>query len=679
MSTKANQSPENEEAQPESSCLANLQPLTWSFNVIEQRRTGFNVPPATERQMNARNEETLVKALQSSRSSPKLSHLHEKGENNMQDTEMVDVADTTSASFSYAATKRSPLVITSTPQEGPVIFLDTDEGFVEITAESRKSAGKEGYSTSHSQLPSRIIGNSPRLFPDRKSATGVSGGRSPWPSPTQPYREADQDEGETNGYISPTSSNEEPEIQILDPAIAKNFPAFKKFEIGPDDFLNEAAFVQWLNEGSVNTPLEINEDDGAIVEDFVAEDDIVDHLRSLVISQPGEPLLDTAQETSWVPQLVANNVKPKELDLHTGVTVELYNGSFLWIDTVREDFWGPVTIRGYRLVRDDYCGSRMPDGRTNELVWINEVDEEEHRAGLESVLHEIEASDVKRIREVIYTNCPWPKVSFKDDLRGIGRNAPTAAETKENGKLYCRWKYIQVSSRLKIDAEACLTLLKDQEAIGRGRLEASAVRKAWRGGREPIPGGSSTKRTWDVDTGKETSVPQYSLGDCFCGAGGISRGAIQAGLQVAWGFDDDKEAIEAHENNFQEHRTKSLRMNDAQFIDLIKKKPKEHRVDIAHYSPPCQPFSSANHNKNIERDYRNQKALFSLHHLTEVLKPRIATIEETAGLMHRHKRWFDTLINIFTSIGYSIRWKIVRCQDHGIPQTRVRLLLTAAA
>jgi 16S rRNA G966 N2-methylase RsmD len=679
MSTKANQSPENEEFQPESSYLASLQPLTWSFNVIEQRRAGVNVPPATDRQMNARNEETLVKALWSSRSSPKSVHLHEKGENDIQDTEMVDVADTTSASFSYKAPKRPPLITTSTPQEGPVIFLDTDAGFVEVTGESRKNAGLEGYNTSHSQLPSRIIGNYPGLFPDRNSVTGVSDGRSPWPSPTQPYREEDQDEGETNGYISPAPSNEEPEMQTLDAAIALNFPPFKKFEIGPDDILNEAAFVQWLNQGSVNTPLEINEDDGAIVEAFVTEDDIVDHLRSLLISQPGESLLDTAQETSWAPELVANTVKPKGLDLHTGVTVELHNGSFLWIDTVREDAWGQVTIRGYRLVRDGYCGSRLPDGRVNELVWINEVDEEGHRAGLESVLYETKASDVKRIREVIYTNCPWPKVSFKDDLRAMGRNVPTATEPKDNGKLYCRWKYIQVSSRLKTDTEACLTLLKGQEAIGRGRLEASAVRKAWRGGKEPIPGGSSTKRTWDVDMEKETSVPQYSLGDCFCGAGGISRGAIQAGLHVVWGFDNDKEAIEAHENNFQEHRTKSLRMNDAQFIDLIKKKPKEHRVDIAHYSPPCQPFSSANHNKNIEGDYRNQKALFSLHHLTEVLKPRIATIEETAGLMHRHKRWFDTLINIFTSIGYSIRWKIVRCQDHGIPQTRVRLLLTAAA
>jgi len=51
----------------------------------------------------------------------------------------------------------------------------------------------------------------------------------------------------------------------------------------------------------------------------------------------------------------------------------------------------------------------------------------------------------------------------------------------------------------------------------------------------------------------------------------------------------------------------------------------------------------------------NEAALFSVQ-LLEKTKPRIVTLEETAGLLSRHKPYFFTLINTFLSLGYSVRW-----------------------
>ncbi|KAL9131968.1 MAG: hypothetical protein Q9217_000248 [Psora testacea] len=37
----------------------------------------------------------------------------------------------------------------------------------------------------------------------------------------------------------------------------------------------------------------------------------------------------------------------------------------------------------------------------------------------------------------------------------------------------------------------------------------------------------------------QSNTQRYTFGDCFCGGGGMSRGAIMAGLRVEWGFDFD--------------------------------------------------------------------------------------------------------------------------------------------
>lgn len=215
------------------------------------------------------------------------------------------------------------------------------------------------------------------------------------------------------------------------------------------------------------------------------------------------------------------------------------------------------------------------------------------------VLQEEQVCDVKRTRQVIYTTRPWNEISFNHGLaeKGLSKTSVDEDAAKENRQLYCRWKYTQVHSKLQTGAKASISLLMESEAVGIGLLTASELRKNWYGKRSPSAGG-----TWK----------KYTLGDCFCGAGGISRGAGLAGLHVSWGFDSDEHAAKTHAHNFHKYGTKSLEMTDAEFLLSIG--TKGYRADVVHYSPPCQPFSAANHNKNPERDFTNQKALFSIYH-----------------------------------------------------------------
>ena len=720
MSTKAKESPGDENNRPRPTHFAGLQPLRSGCHRLKQSRLVRDVHSVSGKQIAIGNNKIIGNNSKVSKCSSLASTILAEKETGTQDIEMLDATDATSASLNNGLNRRSTSKTAFTPKDPPIVYVDRDGDVVEIISSTSSNADYFGvsntnqthklWSTSSNMVRLRAPGNSALEAPStlqyrpsrpqsfrtidqdkRKFSAYMSSAEEPdiqmvdavitkpYTSRAQPHRKADQ--GPITAYLCPESSGQEQDVQILNTAIARNFPVYRNSKIGPGDYLDDAAFDQWMKVNSPRSLQEINEEDEAAVEDFAEEDFIVSHLRELVISSSTGPSSSPVRKTTWQ-QRNSNldTLKNRVLDLRKDVTVELHNGSFLWIQSVQRNFWGPITIRGYRLARDGYCGSRLPDGRLNELVWINEINEEGRRAGLESALHEEQITDVKRVREVIYTNCPWPEFScYGEAQRALNGNMIDDAKTRENGRLCCRWKYVQVNSRLRTDAEACLSLLSEEEAVGIGALEASVVQREWQGYKGKIPGGSSKKAVFNVETGKTTFLQQYNLGDCFCGAGGISRGATQAGLQVAWGFDEDAPAIGAHAENFAKYGTKSLELNDAQFIQLLKDKPGEYSVDIAHYSPPCQPFSSANHNKNVDKDFTNQKALFSVQDLTELLKPRIATIEETAGLMHRHQQWFDTLINIFSSLSYSIRWKIVRCQDHGIPQTRVRLLLMAAA
>jgi DNA (cytosine-5)-methyltransferase 1 len=166
----------------------------------------------------------------------------------------------------------------------------------------------------------------------------------------------------------------------------------------------------------------------------------------------------------------------------------------------------------------------------------------------------------------------------------------------------------------------------------------------------------------------------YTFGDAFCGCGGTSRGAMTAKLQIDWGFDFNLRAIEAYKSNFSMvdciHKAADEFLKDCDDESTRER----YKVDILHISPPCQPFSPA-HTVMGRDDERNEASLFAIDGLLEKIRPRVVTMEETFGLLSRHPLWFRSVLHMFTRHNYSVRWKIINCQDYGIPQARRRLVL----
>jgi DNA (cytosine-5)-methyltransferase 1 len=148
-----------------------------------------------------------------------------------------------------------------------------------------------------------------------------------------------------------------------------------------------------------------------------------------------------------------------------------------------------------------------------------------------------------------------------------------------------------------------------------------------------------------------------------------------AGLKVIWGMDFNTSAGETWAKNFSTaklynmwaHELVALPGPDDLFI-----------VDILHLSPPCQVFSPVHTIKGKDDDM-NYASLFAIMELIKKTKPRIVTLEQTFGILHkRFRQAFNTVIHMYTALGFSVSWQIVELQRLGLAQRRKRLIIVAS-
>ncbi|EGC49841.1 C-5 cytosine methyltransferase DmtA [Histoplasma capsulatum var. duboisii H88] len=364
-----------------------------------------------------------------------------------------------------------------------------------------------------------------------------------------------------------------------------------------------------------------------------------------------------------------------------GKSVELRDGTFLRILEIVRGMGGEISLRGWRLQRQDSMNGLMPE-HVNELCWIVNLSAQQTTQVDEVGLHE-----VKGLRIVRFTNTSYPMLVPRGDKDSFA----TEAERRQEGILFCRSKYIRVwvtptststtSSRKRRMEEQAIQFLAPHEADAGYAVDTSTLRFRWRG--ETQPGGSYATQKISPLVDLSTNTPtilggtskiirQYTFGDGFCGAGGVSRGALQAGLRLNWGFDHSISAMDSFRLNFE---TAIGYTSDV--ADFLASSHTEIMVDILHFSPPCQTFSPA---KTVAAamDEDNEACIFCTRELLEATKPRVVTMEETAGLQQRHEEFLFATIHSFVELGYSVRWKLLNCRDYGVPQSRQRLVILAS-
>ena len=437
--------------------------------------------------------------------------------------------------------------------------------------------------------------------------------------------------------------------------------------------------------GGRNNPVVVNEDDDSendntIIPDELEEEEFALRAAFIIDTDLKGPASHTHASRGLLSYRYAG------LALSLGTTVELSDGNFLLVSRIpqRQDT-REVFLEG-QIFRRTCQLEGLLEKKKNEVAWLQKykpnVDGDTYRQSLQRV----EMSRVVRVRELVLTNQFYPTASYRDDHANARL---TKAEILQNCRLACRWKYLSSGSK-----EGSLLALSEDETDAWYRSPSSVLKYTCRG--VSAKGGSCPDwlagerdfdkaervRCNDLDLlgfrqpkdHLEESGKRYTFGDGFCGAGGVSRGAKAAGLRVLWGFDFNKAAIDSYRSNF--HETMCWCCPADTFVTAILD---DVKVDVLHLSPPCQPYSPI-HVQAGRNDDANEASFFALEGILRKVKPRVAMVEETFGLLRTADRmqWFHAMIQIFTKTGYSVRWRIFNLLDFGVPGRRQRLFLFAS-
>lgn len=124
--------------------------------------------------------------------------------------------------------------------------------------------------------------------------------------------------------------------------------------------------------------------------------------------------------------------------------------------------------------------------------------------------------------------------------------------------------------------------------------------------------------------------------DLFCGAGGMSLGAMQAGVKIATAIDCDKHATSTYRKNhpFVDVKTCDIGELDQVVFDRTLSEPV-----IVFGGPPCQGFSTSNQRTRNRENPTNW--LFTQYlRIVKQLRPDWVVFENVKGILETDGGYF---------------------------------------
>lgn len=174
--------------------------------------------------------------------------------------------------------------------------------------------------------------------------------------------------------------------------------------------------------------------------------------------------------------------------------------------------------------------------------------------------------------------------------------------------------------------------------------------------------------------------------DFFCGGGGMTRGMLDAGIEVLAGIDIDPICKETYEKN----------NSPAKFIleDITQLAPKQLegyltgsgdtiRIDKDDNNllfigcSPCQYWSTMRTDKT--RSHKSRNLLVDFMRFIGHFHPGHIIIENVPGILTKPESPLNEFLSFLEYHGYGyIDYDVIKVWEHGVPQTRKRFVLIAS-
>lgn len=171
--------------------------------------------------------------------------------------------------------------------------------------------------------------------------------------------------------------------------------------------------------------------------------------------------------------------------------------------------------------------------------------------------------------------------------------------------------------------------------------------------------------------------------DFFCGAGGVTRGFLNAGIDVLYGIDIDESARATYEkNNVRKDGSHvpfiaaDIRTVTPDRFGELTEERRDFRLIFA-ACPPCQYFSKVNTEKKNRMGDSNLFLVFA--ELVAAFRPDFIFAENVLGIKYdKYGSIAAKFVETLKQIGYEIVVRPVDAKNYGVPQNRQRMIFLAA-
>jgi DNA (cytosine-5)-methyltransferase 1 len=163
--------------------------------------------------------------------------------------------------------------------------------------------------------------------------------------------------------------------------------------------------------------------------------------------------------------------------------------------------------------------------------------------------------------------------------------------------------------------------------------------------------------------------------DLFCGAGGLSLGFSQAGLEIVYALDKDRDSCDTYRSNHPSTTVDCLPIDRISPDEIASKVG--GRIDVIVGGPSCQGFSTAGRKTGWVREDDDRNQLWShMLGLVKRLEPRAFLLENVPGLIYWKEGHFGhKILEQFQKAGYTVAIEILLAADFGVPQVRRRVFM----
>lgn len=163
----------------------------------------------------------------------------------------------------------------------------------------------------------------------------------------------------------------------------------------------------------------------------------------------------------------------------------------------------------------------------------------------------------------------------------------------------------------------------------------------------------------------------------FCGCGGSDLGMLggfnflgktyeRLNFEIAYAVDFDSYAVETYNLNFS-HPAVCGDIKDVDFSQLPD-------VDVMIGGFPCQSFSTVNPTKDTNDDRANLYK--QIVRFLTIKRPKYFICENVKGLVTLQKgAIIERIIKEFKSVGYNVKYRLVKAVEFGVPQRRERVII----